>query len=123
MTINAKFPKRQADGSFCIEVSIPVSTDDPEGLQRRVQSWSTQWVKANRTWKRNWLSRDEELHYDAEFKSEPKTVSCSTDELKIRLEGQPSATWWKDWMVSRILQDLKAAFSEVTGVGHLRDCE
>src|SRR5258707_15317077 len=123
MTVIIKFPKRQADGSFCIEVSIPVSTDDPEGLQRRVQSWSTQWVGANQTWKRNWLSEDEELRYEAEFKREPQTVSCSSSELKIRLEGQPSAKWWKDWMVYRILADLKAAFSEIKGVGHLRDCE
>ena len=123
MTVNVKFPKRQADGSFCIEVSIPVSTDNPEELQRRVQSWSTQWVEANQTWKRNWLSQDEELHYEAEFKREPQIIYSNSNELKIRLEGQPSAKWWKDWVVYRILKELKGAFPEIQDVGHVRDCD
>lgn len=125
MSEKVRFPKKRADGSFCIEVSIPVSTDDPEGLLRSVQDWLSQWAKANQIWIRTWqpTGRIEELFYGQEFKGAPQPISCDSSELKIRLEGQPSAKWWKDWMVSRILADLKAAFSEIRAIGHLRDCE
>ena len=119
------FPKRLADGSFCIVVSIPVSTNEPDAFLRRVQDWFSQWVEANQIWTRKWepTGRIEELSYLLEFNGKPKVISCDSTELKIRLEGQPSAKWWKDWMVIRILADLKAAFTEIKGVGHVRDCE
>ncbi len=125
MSEKIRFPKRRPDGSFCIEVSIPISTNEPEGFLGRVQDWFTQWVEANQIWTRKWepTGRIEELSYLQEFKREPQVISCDSTELKIRLEGQPSAKWWKDWMVTRILADLKAAFAEIKGVGHVRDCE
>jgi hypothetical protein len=125
MSEKIRFPKRHADGSFCIEVSLPVSTNDPQGFLERVQDWFTQWVEANQIWIRKWepTERIEELSYAQEFKREPQVISCNSTELKLRLDVQPSARWWKDWMVTRILADFKAAFAEIKGVGHIGDCE
>jgi hypothetical protein len=119
-----RFPRRNADGSFCVEVFIAVETNEPESLSQRVASWGTAWVNDNQIWTRNWIpSGQEVLNYSDEFKREPYPVSCTSTELKIRLEGQPAAKWWKDWMVLRILSDLKSAFAEFRDVIAVRNCE
>ena len=100
-----------------------MSADNPDEFCRKVQAWVTQWVEVNRRWERNWLSQNEELRYEDEFRGAPEVISSTLTELKIRLEGQPSSKWWKDWLVYRILADLKVAFTEIKGVGHIRDCE
>lgn len=118
-----KFPKRETDGSFCVEITILVETNKPEMLSQRFQSWASQWVEENQIWMREWSSgKKEQLHYSREFKREPYPVSCSPTQLKIRLEGQPTAKWWKDWMVLRILNDLKSSFTEYRDVSSIKDC-
>jgi hypothetical protein len=109
--------------TFCIEVSIPVSINNPEDLCRRVKSWFTQWTEANQVWQRNWLSDNEALWYEQEFKDAPQVISCNWNELTIRLEGQPSAKWWKDSLVNRILKEIETDFAEILGVGHIKDCD
>jgi hypothetical protein len=118
-----KFPKRRTDGSFCLEIVLPVVTSDPDALLRRVQDWTVRWVKANEVWTRKWQPSGEELlRYHQEFKREPRPVSCSLTELRIQLEGKPSAKWWKDWMVLRIIHDLSDAFTEIQSGGRVTDC-
>jgi hypothetical protein len=118
------FPKRNADGSFCIDVVIAIETNEPGDLSHRVKSWAAQWVRENHIWARHWTQseRDETLNYTQEFKREPYPVSCTPTELTIRFEGQPSAKWWKDWLVLKILSDLKSAFVEFRDVTRMRDC-
>ncbi len=125
MSTKAAFPKRKSDGSFCIEVSFPVITNDCEDLLRRVKLWAGDWMTTNTVWKRKWdpSGREETLYYDEEFKTEPNPVSCTSNELKIRLEGQPSSKWWRDWLVSRIIHDLRQRFNEVQSGGSLKDCD
>src|SRR5437867_2814598 len=114
-----KFPKRRPDGSFCIEVILHIVSDDPEGLLKRVRDWAIQWAKANQVWTRKWCTgeglqnQEEELQYIQDFNQEPLPIACSTTELKIQLECKPSAQLWKDWLVSRILPDLKTSFPEI----------
>jgi hypothetical protein len=119
-----RFPKRNADGSFCVDVVVAVETNEPENLSRRVESWCRQWTNENRTWKRNWIPSGQEiLNYGDEFKREPYPVACTSTELTIRLEGQPSARWWRDWLVLRILADLKSSFVEFRDLDRVRDCD
>ena len=119
-----KFPRRHADGSFCVEVTLAAHTEKPEELSLRVQSWLARWVEANQVWVWKWdTGGEEELRYGREFKGEPKLVACTPTELKIRLEGLPSAERWKDWLGFRIVPELKAAFNEVQDVSSVRDCE
>jgi hypothetical protein len=117
------FPKRIADGSFCIDVIIAIETNDAPYLLQRVEFWASRWVRENQTWPRNWVPDGQEsLEYSREFKREPYPVSCTPTELTIRLEGQPSAHWWKDWLVLRILSDLKSSFVEFRDVTRMQDC-
>ena len=120
-----RFPKRNVDGSFCIEITIAVETNEPEALSERVESWATRWVNENQIWTRNWSpnNRKETLHYSQEFKREPYPISCTPTELKVQLEGQPSAKRWKDWMVLRILTDMKSTFPEFRDVSSIKNCE
>ena len=118
------FPKRNADGSFCIDVIIAIETNDAPHLLRRVESWASRWVLENQIWIRNWVPDDQEsLEYSSEFKREPYPVSCTPTELTIRLVGQPSAHWWKDWLVLRILSDLSLSFVEFRDVTRMQNCD
>jgi hypothetical protein len=48
---DAKFPKRRADGSFCVEVVVSVNTIDEKALSQRVQDWCTNiWAPEHKTW-------------------------------------------------------------------------
>ena len=116
-----KFPRRQPDGSFCVEVTLSVMAEEPEELLRRVQEWAIKWVEANQVW--IWMGGTKKLLYQQEFKREPHPTSCTSTELKIQFEGQPSAKkMWKDWIVYRILPDLKEAFTEVRDVSSIKNC-
>jgi hypothetical protein len=53
------------------------------------------------------------LHYEDDFMKPPEIVSCEGAELRIRLFGKKSSKFWRDWLVSRLLPDLKAEFPEV----------
>ena len=118
-----RFPKRNPDGSFCVDVIVAVETNEPEHFSRRVQSWALQWAGENQTWTHGNPSGQEVLNYADEFQREPYPVSCTPTELTIRFEGQPSAKWWRDWLVLRILADLKSAFAEFRDVNRIRDCD
>jgi hypothetical protein len=120
-----RFPKRNADGSFCVDVVVAIETNQPEDFSQRVGAWSRNWVNQNRRWARNWFpSGDTDvLNYSDEFKREPYLVSCTSTELILRLEGQPAAKWWRDWLVLRILADLKSSFVEFRDVTLMRNCD
>lgn len=118
-----KFPKRHSDNSFCVEVILSITTEEPEVLLQHIQNWAFDWIKENQVWVRKWSSGEEEqLYYEQEFKREPYPVFCNATELRMRLDGKPTAKWWKDWLVLRILYDLKTDFNEVQGVIKVEDC-
>jgi hypothetical protein len=121
-----KFPKKRVDGSFCVELALPVVTSHPDELLQRVQQWAVSWRQANEVWVRDWKStagEKEHLNYDSEFKQAPKPVSRTSSELRIQLEAKPSAKWWRDWMVLRLINDLKLAFPEIQTGGMVKNCD
>lgn len=80
-----RFPKKRPDGSFCVEVTCVVQTDEPKDLRNRVQAWLVQWVKDDQVWIWKWdMGGEEELLYQREFKRGTRLVSCTSTELKIR---------------------------------------
>jgi len=118
-----RFPKRNTNGSFCVDVIVAVETNEPENFSRRVESWARHWAGENQTWTHGNPSGHEVLNYVDEFQREPYPVSCTPTELTLRVEGQPSAKWWRDWLVLRILADLKSTFVEFRDVNRIRDCD
>jgi hypothetical protein len=99
-------------------------------LLPRVQAWiGDVWMPQNATWAREWqtgsnltVSRAQELHYDDEFTAPPEVSAGPISELQLRLSGAKTAQFWKDWVVSRLVPDLKAAFPGVGELLYIRDC-
>lgn len=92
------FPRRRPDGSFCVEVTLAVSTQD-ESLAERIQQWLTEvWVPSNTTWLRVWktgpglsVEQPELLRYSDEFLSPPTVTSSMATEIRLRLRGERPA--------------------------------
>jgi hypothetical protein len=120
----AKFPKKRPDGSFCVEVTLRVSTKTPEQLANQVQLWLEQWVQVNREWKTPLAaSTGELLSFFDEFTGPPTCFLKDPNSLCLRVEGRPNmGRWWRDWLILRVLKDLKANFSEVTAVESFTNC-
>lgn len=118
------FPKRHPDGSFCIDVSFSVATENYQELSKAIVSWATEWAGANTVWLRRWepTGKTEELRYADEFKGPLTPVFCDAGRLTVRLQGQPAAQWWRDWLVSRIIPELKQSFSEIRDGVEIKDC-
>jgi hypothetical protein len=126
---SVKFPARKPDGSFCIEVGVRVNIDFQVDV-RRIQDWiSGIWMPNHTTWTRDWRTGtnfatidEQRLNYNDEFRSPPVIVSGPGSELRLRLAGNRTAKFWKDWLVSRIVPDLRAEFPEIGEVLYIRDC-
>jgi hypothetical protein len=122
-----KFPKRKPDGSFCIELTLGVGTRDTAELASRMTAWIEEWVRANRYWKTVLADRVGGVFdfYD-EFVRPPYCVTRYSGSLLLRLEGRPGAgKWWKDWILSRLIMDLRVAFKEIQHypVEGIRNCQ
>lgn len=125
----AKFPRRNDDGSFCIEIGLKVASYGVGDLRTRVQTWiAGDWMPRNRVWKREWktgadlaITREQLLNYEAEFEDAPKVVSCDLSGLRIKIAGRASARFWRDWLISKFLPDLRSAFPEIDGQLYVRD--
>jgi hypothetical protein len=94
------------------------------------QWWINVWVPSHKSWRRAWKTGpnatevlSETLLYDDEFLAPPTLISCEGSELRFRLLGRGSAKFWKDWVFTRILSDLKTKFPEVGELRDIRDCD
>ena len=119
-----KFPKRRSDGSFCVEVRLRVDSRQPDVLADRLTAWLHQWLRTNRYWKWSLAkSAGGVLDFLDDFVGLPTVVVCAPAFVCLRFECRPKAKkWWKDWLVLRMLQDIHAAFAEVTAVEKIGNC-
>jgi hypothetical protein len=101
---------------------MSVATDDAVALGQAIgQWWVDEWAPLHKSWVREWSAGDkEELQFSDEFASPPRVISCKGTELRFQLEGKSSAKSWKDWIVSRIIPDLRTRFPQV---GEFRDIQ
>jgi hypothetical protein len=125
-----KFPKRRTNGSFCVEIIVSLSSVNTGDIGSAIQDWwSNEWMPRNKEWVRAWnrghkTERTEVLLYDDEFSGAPQLVRCEGSQLRFRLIGKSSAKkWWKDWLVSRMIPDLKARFPAVEEVVGAQNCD
>jgi hypothetical protein len=124
------FPVRRPDGSFSVEVGIQMLGDLQAELASRVQGWiSNTWMPLHATWTREWqtgsnlgTSRVQVLQYSDEFMAPPQITVGPNFELQLRLRGTKAAKFWKDWLVSRLVPDLKAEFPGIGDLLYIRDC-
>jgi hypothetical protein len=114
-----KLPKKRPDGSFCVEITLRVNTNDAKGLAARITSWLKEWTQRNRYW--NWF--EENLDFFNDFAEPPTCAERTQESLVVRVEGRPKFTkWWKDWIVLRLLKDLQGQFDEITAVEAFVNC-
>ena len=48
ITTKGRFPKRRDDGSFCVEVALRFTAQQPDALVKMVNEWIVEWVSINR---------------------------------------------------------------------------
>jgi hypothetical protein len=125
---NVKFPARREDGTFQVEIVMSVTADGAGSLCADIQEWwNNEWFPKNQIWRRIWTSAGsesiEDLTYCDEFSSPPRVLPGDSPQLHLVLEGKSSAKWWKDWMVMRVIPDLKSRFPQIGEVQAIRDFE
>jgi hypothetical protein len=64
----------------------------------------------------------ETLEYADEFSAPPRVVHCAGSELRFQLQGKNTAKFWRDWLVLRIIPELKKRFPEIGDVCSIGDC-
>jgi hypothetical protein len=126
----AKFPARKPEGSFCVEVGLEIASNVREDLVPSVQAWIHEaWMPRYTTWSRDWktgpdlaTTRVQRFHYDDEFAAPPEVVAGLNSELRLRLRGKKTAKFWRDWLISRLIPDLKVAFPALGELLYVRNC-
>jgi hypothetical protein len=124
----ALFPKLIPGGGFCVEIVVSIAGVSPDDLGVEIQDWWTkEWSPENKKWIRIWnrgskRERSELLLFDDEFSSIPQVISCDRSSLRFRLVGKCTPKWWRDWVVWRILPDLRERFPVIGKVMAIRDC-
>jgi hypothetical protein len=68
------------------------------------------------------VTNEQVLRYEDEFMKPPEVVSHEESKLCLRLFGKKSAKFWKDWVASRLLPDLKARFPQVGELLYVGNC-
>jgi hypothetical protein len=121
-----EFPKLRPDGSFCIEVRLRVSTDQLELLASRVTEWFDGWVRQNRYWKMPTIRKEGKgmavFDYFDDFARPPSCAASPPDSVVLRLEGRPGGKWWRGWLASRIVKELRVAFKEIGKIEKAVNC-
>jgi len=124
---NKLFPRVCPDGSFCVDIIIELTHGKSGDLAPRVADWlRNDWHPNNRIWIRSWTSgkgvREERLLYDADFTAPAKALPHEDSKISIRLVGKGESKFWRDWLVSKLLPDLKKQFSEIGEGLSARNC-
>ena len=119
MEVNkVKFPKRRSDGSFSIIVRYSILVGESASLIEIINQWFVEWYRINQEW--TWFENTEhETQYllNDEFTCPPYALKIDERHLGIVLNGKPtSKKFWKDWLVIRILPELKQAFPQIEEV-------
>jgi hypothetical protein len=124
-----KFPMTRADGTFCVDIGFSIVGGDIGDLAARIQTWLiSAWMPNNLSWTRDWRSgpdlsssKPEVLRYEDTFLSPPSVTVGENAELQLRLIGRQQKSLWKDWLVSKILPDMKDRFPEIGDRLYIRD--
>lgn len=99
--------------------------DPASSFCEEVEQWlNDEWLPRNQLWQRVCRNADTEhiqnLLYSEEFRSPPR-VLCGNSELCLIVEGKSSAEFWRDWLVARLIPDVRSRFPQI-GAARLIRC-
>jgi hypothetical protein len=106
----------------CVEVCLTTENCSLD-LGNRIQDWLNDvWMPNNQEWERVWRTgahleivvERQILKYDDDFSRAPEILPKDSLRLLVRLYVNWPSKNWREWLVSRILPDLRTAFSEMT---------
>ncbi len=124
----APFPKRNPDMTFQVILKMKFESDEDNNLIKdKIQVWIDEvWMPKNLFWegvvyKADGSKCDKIDEYHKDFSAPPTVLSCDNREIQILLKGQPTDYYWKDWVVYKIMPDLKKEFPEVGDFVSLKD--
>jgi len=124
------FPAVDADGRSCVEIGVATEVEY-RGKEEAINAWfRNSWCPSNTIWQREWTPgrnagpiRLQRLSYGALFSEPPRVNYALQGMLCISLVGKLRGSLWKDWLVSKILPDLRKSFPGVSDeVKFIQDC-
>jgi|ADGO01.1.fsa_nt_gi hypothetical protein len=123
----APFRAGRDNAGFLVELEMSVVPDADASLREEVQRWlRDEWAPSNQLWRR--VCRDasgeyvRNLLYSDEF-SAPPCVLADGSLLRLVVEGRSCARYWREWLVARLIPDVRARFPQVGAVRLIRNFE
>jgi hypothetical protein len=124
--------KRNSDGTFCVEICVGLLSTDTKHLAALMQHWILEeWMPNNSAWTIDWrtgknlsITREETHFYKDDFIKPPNIISTEDSKLRLRLYGSKSTTFWRDWLIMKIMPDLRTKFPEIGEIPeYIKLCE
>lgn len=116
-----KFPRTDARGHFQVKAGLRLEARLGEECSARIKEWlDDRWVRENRVWHRKWktgpnlsILNTEALEFEDSFLRSPDVIFEPPATLCILLHGRDRSSPWRDWLISKIIPDVRRAFPQV----------
>lgn len=115
------------DATFLVEIEMSVPAGATNSLCEEIQQWlNDEWAPRNQLWRRVCRNAAREyiqdLLYSDEFSSTP-SVLRSSSKLHLVIEGRNCAEFWRDWLVARLIPDVRSRFPLIGDTQVIRNFE
>lgn len=108
--------------SLGVEVCMPVEAGHLPNLAERAEAWlKNVWMPKNQYWERVWktggdwntVAENELLAFEDDFLSSPEIRLKDDTQMLIRVFVRSSSKNWRDWLVLKLVPDLRSEFPEI----------
>ncbi|HEY5758491.1 MAG TPA: hypothetical protein VIU34_21840 [Steroidobacter sp.] len=111
------FRAKRRNTAFLVEIEMSVAAEAVNSLCDDVQRWlNDEWVPRNQLWRRVCSNAGREyiqnLLYFEEFNSAPRVLSGGS-QLRLVIEARNAGNSWRDWLVARLVPDVKSRFPQI----------
>jgi hypothetical protein len=115
------------NATFLVEIEMSLPEGATDALREEVQRWlSDEWAPMNQLWRRVYRNAGracvQDLLYSEEFSS-PPSVLRGGSKLRLVMEGRSCSQFWRDWLVARLIPDVRSRFPLVGETQIIRNFE
>jgi hypothetical protein len=115
-----QFSSKRATGRALLEIGFPVVKEAEPNLAEAIQAWiQDTWMPKNKEWNNKSRLEPRLVLYRDTFYSEPK-ISESSGLLILNLDTNLSSKEWRDWLVLKIIRDMRERFPIIGEPLHVR---